>query len=68
MNKYMKIANDCAHYGANCGQGGPFGAVIVDKKGNILGMHKGLIHYTIGQRKGLRNSQFHALICNSIKH
>lgn len=36
MNKYMKIANDCAHYGANCGQGGPFGAVIVDKKGNII--------------------------------
>jgi len=26
---------------------------IVDKKGNILGTHRGIIHYTIGQRKGL---------------
>lgn len=26
---------------------------FVDKEGNILGTHKGIIHYTIGQRKGL---------------
>ena len=26
---------------------------IVDKKGNVLGKHKGLIKYTVGQRKGL---------------
>lgn len=26
---------------------------FVDKYGNILGTHKGLIHYTVGQRKGL---------------
>lgn len=26
---------------------------FVDLEGNILGQHKGLIHYTIGQRKGL---------------
>ena len=26
---------------------------FVDTKGNILGRHKGLAHYTIGQRKGL---------------
>lgn len=26
---------------------------IVDEQGNILGQHKGLINYTIGQRKGL---------------
>ncbi len=26
---------------------------VVDRKGNILGTHRGIIHYTIGQRKGL---------------
>lgn len=26
---------------------------IYDKQGNVLGVHKGIIHYTIGQRKGL---------------
>lgn len=26
---------------------------FVDKKGNVLGRHKGIVHYTIGQRKGL---------------
>ena len=31
----------------------PMSGDIVDKKGNILGKHTGLINYTIGQRKGL---------------
>lgn len=26
---------------------------FVDKQGNVLGQHKGIIHYTIGQRRGL---------------
>ena len=26
---------------------------FVDEEGNIMGQHRGLIHYTIGQRKGL---------------
>jgi tRNA-specific 2-thiouridylase len=26
---------------------------IVNEKGDILGKHKGIIHYTVGQRKGL---------------
>jgi tRNA-uridine 2-sulfurtransferase len=26
---------------------------IVDEQGNVLGRHSGLVHYTIGQRKGL---------------
>lgn len=36
MNKYMQIANECAKHGIDCGQGGPFGAIIVDKEGNII--------------------------------
>ena len=36
MNEYMKLAKECAEHGVNCGQGGPFGAVIVDKEGNII--------------------------------
>lgn len=26
---------------------------FIDKSGNVLGQHRGIIHYTIGQRKGL---------------
>ena len=26
---------------------------FVDKEGNYIGRHKGIIHYTIGQRRGL---------------
>ncbi len=33
----------------DCGKEGNF----VDEKGNILGTHKGIVNYTIGQRKGL---------------
>ena len=36
MNKYMEIANECAKNGMNNNEGGPFGAVIVDKEGNII--------------------------------
>lgn len=27
--------------------------LFIDKNGNVLGTHKGIIHYTIGQRRGL---------------
>lgn len=38
---------------------------FVDKQGNILGEHKGIIHYTIGQRKGLGISSSKPLyVCN----
>lgn len=29
------------------------GGEIVDEEGRVLGQHKGLIHYTVGQRRGL---------------
>ena len=32
---------------------------FVDTQGNVLGKHKGIIHYTIGQRKGLGISLGH---------
>ena len=31
----------------------PLEGAFIDNKGNLLGKHKGLINYTIGQRKGL---------------
>ena len=36
MDKYMKLANECARKGMSEGEGGPFGAVIIDKNGNII--------------------------------
>ena len=36
MNEFMKIANDNAKNGIEKKEGGPFGAVIVDKDGNII--------------------------------
>lgn len=39
---------------------------IVDKSGKILGRHKGIIHYTVGQRKGLGISNVEPLFVISI--
>lgn len=36
MNKYMEIAKKVAEDGINLNEGGPFGAVITDKDGNIV--------------------------------
>ena len=36
MNKYMKIAKENADNGIENKEGGPFGAVITDKEGNII--------------------------------
>lgn len=36
MNNFMKIAKECAEQGINNNEGGPFGAVITDKEGNII--------------------------------
>lgn len=37
------------------------GGNFVDKQDNVLGQHKGVIHYTIGQRKGLGISSSQSL-------
>ena len=36
MNKYMEIAKKCAKSGIENNEGGPFGAVIIDRQGNII--------------------------------
>lgn len=44
--------NDYAGYIESRGHSSPPGN-IVDQSGKILGQHSGLLHYTVGQRKGL---------------
>ncbi len=40
---------------------------FVDKDGKIIGIHKGIIHYTIGQRKGLNLSMGHPVFVTAIR-
>lgn len=40
---------------------------FVDKNGTILGRHKGIIHYTIGQRKGLNLSMGRPVFVTQIR-
>ena len=40
---------------------------VMDKQGNILGRHKGIVHYTIGQRKGLAIASKEPLFVTDIK-
>ncbi|ACD22606.1 tRNA 2-thiouridine(34) synthase MnmA [Clostridium botulinum] len=45
--------NDHGKYILNAKPGAVKSGNFVDKSGNILGKHKGIVYYTIGQRKGL---------------
>ena len=40
---------------------------FVDKDGKILGRHKGITHYTVGQRKGLNLSMGHPVFVTGIR-
>lgn len=40
---------------------------FVDKDGKILGTHKGITHYTIGQRKGLNLSMGHPVFVTAVR-
>ncbi len=40
---------------------------FVDREGNVLGRHKGIIHYTVGQRKGLNLSLGHPVFVVEIR-
>lgn len=43
----------CGHY-VELFKSKPEKGPIIDRSGNVLGRHRGIIHFTIGQRKGLR--------------
>ena len=47
MNEYMKIAKNAAESGMMQNEGGPFGAVITDKNGNII---------SVGNNQVLKNN------------
>lgn len=36
MNEYMNLAKEMAKNGMEANEGGPFGAVIIDKQGNVI--------------------------------
>ncbi|MCI8512222.1 MAG: tRNA 2-thiouridine(34) synthase MnmA [Lachnospiraceae bacterium] len=40
---------------------------FVDKDGTVLGRHKGIIHYTVGQRKGLSLAMGHPVFVTKIR-
>ncbi len=40
---------------------------FVDREGHILGRHRGIIHYTVGQRKGLNLSMGHPVFVTAIR-
>lgn len=60
--------NDYANFLVNNLDKKPISGNIVDTKGNVLGKHKGLIYYTIGQRKGLRNFSSNTFICYKTRY
>ncbi len=48
--------------------GGSLGAGnFVDAAGNVLGQHKGIVHYTVGQRKGLGIALGHPVYVSEIR-
>lgn len=40
---------------------------FVDQQGNVIGQHKGIIHYTVGQRKGLNLAMGHPVFVTAIR-
>ena len=58
--------NDYAAWLERQGEVPPPGA-FVDREGNVLGRHKGIHHYTIGQRRGLNVPASHRLFVSEIR-
>ena len=40
---------------------------FVDLKGNVIGRHKGITHYTVGQRKGLNLAMGHPVFVTALR-
>ena len=59
--------NDYARYIKNTTGYESIPGNFVDTKGNIIGRHKGIIHYTVGQRKGLGIAMGHPVFVVEIK-
>ena len=47
MDNFMKMAKEAAENGMNLNEGGPFGAVITDKNGNVI---------SVGNNQVLKNN------------
>ena len=59
--------NDYAKFIEQAVEKVPGAGNFVDKDGNILGRHKGITHYTVGQRKGLSLSLGHPVFVTEIR-
>lgn len=59
--------NDYAKFIEQAAKKVPGAGNFVDKDGNILGNHKGITHYTVGQRKGLNLSMGHPVFVTEIR-
>ena len=58
MNEYMKLAKEQANKGMRNLEGGPFGAVITDKEGNIISVANNKEVYFACTRKDAGNIGF----------
>ena len=59
--------NDYAGFIEQAAEKVPGAGNFVDKDGNILGRHRGITHYTVGQRKGLNLSMGHPVFVTEIR-
>lgn len=70
IEDYLRKGTDTRQSAAS-GEGAPLSlppeGFFVDEEGNRLGRHKGIIHYTIGQRKGLGLAMGHPVFVKEIR-
>lgn len=59
--------NDYASFIEKSADSVPGGGNFVDMAGNVLGRHKGITHYTVGQRKGLNLSMGRPVFVTEIR-